>query len=158
MDRKDIYAIAAIIVLVILGYITVNRLFPVKGNVEKEKETITEYSTKYDTVVREYYYKPVYINKKSDTIKITDTVTKIATHPFIAELKDAIVAGDTIGAAYAFPKDSFYLRVLPRPDKIMEITKTNTIIKTEIEKREWWIDFLTHLGTGALGYGVGKIR
>ena len=158
MDKKDIYAIAALVVLIIVGIFFVKKIFDPEDRPIPEKETITQYETKYDTVIKEYYYKPVYINKKSDTVSYTDTVKIIETHPFIAKLKDTVVAGDTIGAMYEFPKDNFYLTVLPRPDRIMEITKTNTIIKTEIENRKWWLDFLSHVGAAGIGYGIGKIK
>ena len=160
MDKKDIYGIIALLILIGSIYYIGNRFFqslPSIPQSTQDKVIEQSVSTKYDTLVREYHYKPVYINKKGDTLRITDTVKVIETHPFVSSMKDTVVAGDTISAKYAFPQDNFYLTVLPRPDRYKEITKTVTVLQVKQEDRGWLIDLGTHLGAGAIGYAAGKL-
>lgn len=112
---------------------------------------------KIDTVTKVIEHEPIHIVAKArvvrDTVTQKDTVYQV--RPFIASI-DTVVGRDTASIRYAFPQHEFSLLLKQAADSVRYETRTITL--TNYEKREWWIDALTHLGIGALGYAIGTVR
>lgn len=114
-------------------------------------------SVKIDTVTKVIDHEPIHIVAKArvvrDTVTQKDTIYQV--RPFIASI-DTVVGRDTASIRYAFPQHEFSLLLKQAADSVRYETRTITL--TSYEKREWWIDALTHLGVGALGYAIGTVR
>lgn len=114
-------------------------------------------SVRIDTVTKVIEHEPIHIVAKArvvrDTITEKDTVYQV--RPFVASL-DTIVGRDTASIRYTFPRNEFSLLLKQAPDSVRY--ETRTISMTTHERRPWWIDALTHVGAGTLGYVIGSIR
>lgn len=112
-----------------------------------------------DTVTKVIEHEPIYVKAPAvvryerDTITQTDTI--IQTRPFVASL-DTIIKRDTLGVEYRFPQHSFAVAFRRAADSVRIETKTITL--TRQEHRPWWIDALTHVGAGAVGFVIGRSR
>jgi len=153
MDKHIYYAGG----LLILALIAIS-FFIGKGSVAPtiqyvDKPSITKEIT-YDTIEKTVTLKPIYISNKSDTTIIIDNGQVITTKPFVATL-DTILNGDTIQSKYAFPQDSFYLKLLPKPLVYKEINTITTKIEIVKVERPTWLDILSHTGAGLFGGLIG---
>ena len=114
-------------------------------------------SIKIDTVTKVIEHEPIHIVAKArvvrDTITQKDTVYQV--RPFIATI-DTVVGRDTASIRYTFPQHEFSLLLKQAADSVRYETRTITL--TNYEQRAWWIDALTHVGIGALGYAIGSVR
>ncbi|MBK6418463.1 MAG: hypothetical protein IPF79_04630 [Ignavibacteria bacterium] len=88
-----------------------------------------------------------------------DTLTRLpdgrlVVAPFIAEGMTVNKKGDTTTGTYTFPANKFHFMSSYAPDSM----KVQTVTVTITERPPWWETALTHLGTLAVGYGMGRIR
>lgn len=92
----------------------------------------------------------------SGKIVYIDSSRIIQTKAFVSTI-DTICKQDTISVKYEYPKNQFYLTVLPRPDTFKTINKLE--IRTEVVKleRPIWIDILSHSGAFIIGGGIGYL-
>lgn len=122
-------------------------------------------TVKIDTVTKVIEHEPILVQAAAkiryirDTVRQTQTDTILSpaadSRAFVATL-DTIINRDTFGLRYASFENEFTLLLRQAPDSLRFETRTITL--TNYEKREWWIDALTHLGIGALGYAIGSVR
>lgn len=155
MRNKEMYSTLAAILFALI--LVVSAYFYGASNARIEyKEAPSKVVEKivYDTVP--IAKPPIYIKGKAivmiDTVNQKDTV--YLTKPFIARL-DTIYK-DTISVKYAYPLNRFDLSIRFKPDSIIQTTKIITEVKTVKEERPLWLDILSHLGAGAMGYLVGR--
>lgn len=154
--KNNLIALGAIILLMIVLFFLGRWTAPIK--VEYKDKPLIDYrvETKVDTVWIKQA--PIYIQGKGvviiDTVNQKDTV--YMTKPFVARL-DTIYK-DTISVKYAYPLNRFDLSIRFKSDSIIRETQTITITKEKLIERAWWVDVLTHVGAGAVGYGVGRFK
>lgn len=113
------------IIGIILGYFLFN---------SKPVAPIIEQKILYDTIYNEIPAEPIIIEKiRAEKEYIHDTI--IVTKPFIAKA-DTIIQKDTVVMFYTFPENYFSMQYKTHRDSIA--IPTQTIIKTELRKRELW--------------------
>ncbi len=147
---KDYVLIIVILIGLVLAFLLGRHFTPPDVVVAYQTDTLTI----IDTIA--VPSEPIIIEKAVPKIKyLKDTI--IQTQPFIATL-DTITRNDTIKASYQFPENYFDISIRKQPDTIRTktIMVTNTKTETKVEKREWWLDVLTHLGAFGLGFLLGK--
>lgn len=122
-------------------------------------ETAEATAVRIDTVTKVIEHEPILVKAPAIVRYVRDTITQtdtlIQTRPFVARL-DTVVKRDTLGVEYRFPQHTFAVAFRRAADSVRFETKTITL--TRQEHRPWWIDALTHVGAGALGYAVGRVR
>lgn len=112
----------------------------------------------HDTIVKVVQRPPVYVRGAAKVVY--DTIVQSAPVPcpgFVATL-DTVLRRDTISVAYEHPRAAFTLALRSAPDSV-RVEYQSVVITTERRtERPWWVDALTHLGAGAIGYAVGSVR
>ncbi len=125
MNKYILLVVISLISGVILGYLLFN---------SEPIPAVSEMTIISDTIYKEIPAKPIIIEKvKAEKEYIHDTL--FITQPFIAQA-DTIIQKDTILLMYTFPDNYFSMQYLPNFDTIA--IPTQTIIKMETRKREWW--------------------
>lgn len=121
----------------------------------------TDVRIQTDTITHTITQPPIYVKGKAvvryvhDTTFVHDTTAQ-PTQAFVATL-DTVADGDTINARYEYPQHTFSVLLKQKPDSVRIEQQTIYITKTDIVKREWYIDALGIVGSFAVGYGVGRV-
>ena len=151
--KQSIYIAIAICILFLAAFL-VGRFTAPKEIQYIDKAVITE-KVKYDTINSIALRDKIQLIDSGKIVYI-DSSKVIETKAFVSSI-DTICKQDTINVKYEYPKNQFYLTVLPRPDTFRTINKLE--IRTEIIKieRPIWIDILSHSGAFIIGGGIGYL-
>ena len=144
--RTDTAILCAVLFVIggVVGWVMRGDTSSVVTNTTVKVDTLNHVIERVPTVI-------VNAPAQVDTVRVHDTL--YSTPAFVAKL-DTVVLRDTVQVQYAFPQHTFSVAIRSNPDtvRVPQLTVTN------YERRAWWIDALTHIGAGAIGYAIGGAK
>ena len=150
-------AVGLIITSALLGLLIGYFLFrrecaPVDPRIVRDVEIV------HDTIVKVVQRPPVYVRGAARVVYDTVTLNERTPCPGFVATLDTVVRRDTLSISYEHPRAAFAFSLRSAPDSVRVEYQTVVISAERRVERAWWIDALTHLGAGAVGYAVGRAR
>lgn len=155
MKDKTLYIMIGLLCLAFLGIgLMAGYSLAPKPITETKVELVNVPIIKVDTL------KQSFVKVRKDTliyydtalveVLVRDTVKLYAARPFTSHF-DTTAIGGRVRLDYLYPENSIN-NLLVEPKQV-RVIQTQTIYK----ERSIWIDILTHVGAGGVGFGIGYL-